>query len=58
MTDSPTPPVPTCMNCYKEIPGNKDMYPACYECYFEKPNVKLIIDKLTFEEIIKRAESL
>tara|TARA_R110002110_G_scaffold118261_1_gene292077 strand:+ start:200 stop:376 length:177 start_codon:yes stop_codon:yes gene_type:complete len=58
MTNSPPPPVPTCMNCYKEIPGNKDMYPACYECYYEKPNVKFIIDKLTFEEIIKRAESL
>ena len=53
MSDSPTPPVPTCLECNKEIPGNKDMYPTCYECYHEKPYVRWLIHKLTFEEMIK-----
>ena len=55
MTDSPPPtsPIPLCLDCYKEVPGNKDMYPTCYECYHEKPYVRWLIHKLTFEEMIK-----
>lgn len=43
--------IPTCLNCNKKLPTNKDIYPCCSECY-SKPKIRELIEKLTFQEII------